>query len=86
MNSSVHVDPKRIEEAQQVLRDLVNKKEKIGKMPDPFSDLLVVIENDINGLFFVPVPDDLKDMVSEKVVVLMDTRYEVQKNKKSSNS
>ena len=79
MKSSGHIVPERMIEAQNVLRSLVEKGEKIGRMPKPFHELLVVIEDNIGGFFYVAIPEDLRENVKERVVVVPDFDYREQK-------
>jgi hypothetical protein len=86
MKTSIHVAPERVVEAQEVLREMIRTNKKIGNMPKPFHTLLVVIEDNIGGFFFVPVPEDLKSKVKERVVVVPDFDYRDQKNEQAKKS
>jgi len=74
----IDLTPNLLKEAQLALIKIVSEKKK--KMAiDGFPGLLVVIDDNISGIP-LPIPNDLKNQIHEKVTILFDLSLEEQKN------
>ena len=72
--AKIVIDEKRIEEAQNVLRQMVQEGKTTAPMPAPFSSEYVVVADDVEAaLVVVPIPADLKGQIGEEKVYVIPT-------------